>query len=77
MVVAVGVAAPSVIVKTGLVEARYWVVSGTHPERPDPVILSISMQLTSPPDGFAVHCTVTFSTTTSPPIVKVCIPSWL
>jgi len=73
-VVAVGVAAPSLIVKIAVVEARYRVVVAIPPAgRPVPETVSIWIQLASPPNGSAVHCTTKLSTTTSPSIVKVCI----
>ena len=77
-VAALGVAASSVIVKIGVVATRYRVVVATPPAgRPVPEMLSISIQLASPPDGFAVHCRIAFSTTTSPLIVTVCVANAL
>ena len=71
-----GVAAPSVMVKIGVVVARYWFVVAVPPAgRPVPESLSMSIQFISPPDGFAVHCTSALPTTTSPSIVAVSIPN--
>ena len=74
--VAVGVDAPSVMVKIGVVVARYWIVDATPPAgRPVPEMLRISTQFISPPDGFAMHCTTALPTMTSPSIVEVAIPN--
>ena len=75
--VLVGIATLPVIVKIGVVSARYWVVDAIPSDRrPVAEMLWIWIQFTSP-DGFAVHRKASLSTMTSPPIVMVFIATAL